>query len=294
MATSVLTSRQPQSNSLVKKYPLTTFFLLVFGLTWPFMIVDALGSQEILPFRLPLPLLIVMGYMPTLAAVIVAGLTKGKEGIKHLFRKLLIARVGFRWYLFAIFGMAVTSYLSIVLANLTGLLPPLPILSEKMPPFASPVEFLLNILILFLVAGIVNGEELAWRGFALPRLQSKYNALTSSLIVGVFWTLFHLPLFFTLTGSSQANMPFVGFALSTLSLSIFFTWMYNNTRGSVLLAYILHASANTWTRIFSIDSGNEVQFWIGTSLMLILALFVVKMAGAENLSRNHVRIQEEP
>src|SRR5215216_4901987 len=98
---------KPIKITFVQKYPLITFFLLVFGLTWSFMIVDALGSQDILPFRLPIPLLILMGYMPTLAAVIVTSLTKGKAGVGALFSKLLIARVGIKWYAFAIFGYGV-------------------------------------------------------------------------------------------------------------------------------------------------------------------------------------------
>ncbi len=102
---------------IVQKYPLTTFFILAIGLTWIFMIADALGSQGILPFRLPLPLMIVMGYMPTLAAVIVTGKTRGRQGVRTLFQKLLIWRVGLRWYLFAFFSLAFLDVFAIVLYN---------------------------------------------------------------------------------------------------------------------------------------------------------------------------------
>ena len=94
-----------EKESLVQRYPLTSFFVLAIGLTWIFMVADALGSQGILPFRLPVPLLIVMGYIPTVAAVIVTGRTRGRAGVWALFRKLLIWRVGLQWYLFAIFGL---------------------------------------------------------------------------------------------------------------------------------------------------------------------------------------------
>ena len=102
----------------------------------------------------------------------------------------------------------------------------------------------------FLIVGIVNGEELSWRGFALPRLQAKYNALTSSLILGVIWSLFHLPLFFTLTGPSQTDWSFSSFLLSTVGITILYAWIYNNTRGSVLLAYLFHTAASTWFQVF--------------------------------------------
>ncbi len=277
--------------SFLQKYPLPTFFLLAIGLTWIFMITDALGSRGILPFRLPLPLMIVMGYMPTFAAVLVASKIGGKDAVRTLLRKLLIARVGLRWYGFAIFGLVAIYTAAILLHNLLVTLSALPILSERAPSL--PLwQLALYIVPMFIVICIVNGEELAWRGFALPRLQTRYNALMSSLILGVLWTIFHLPLFFTVTGSSQSDWPFMSFLISTVSLSILYTWMYNNTRGSVLLAYLFHASANTWTQIFSIDHAGASVGWIVTGLLVIVAVIVAVISGPENLSRSMTRIQE--
>lgn len=275
----------------VRRNPLTIFFILVIALTWPFLIVDALGSHGVFAFRLSIPLLIVTGYMPTLAAVIVTGLTEGKAGVRALFRKLLIARVGLRWYLFAIFGFGILCVAAILLYNLIGGSPALPLLAPDAPPPSNVPVFLLNFLLLLVVTGLVNGEELAWRGYALPKLQEKYSALTSSLILGVIWTMFHLPLFFTLTGSSQANESFASFLVGTVSLTVLFTWMYNHTRGSVLLAYLLHAAINTWTRIFSVSTANRLESWILTALVTLLAVIVIVAAGPENLSRTGTRIK---
>ncbi len=292
MTTSVLISNTPGSRPLVNKFPLTIFFLLVFGLTWPFMIVDALGSHEILPFRLSVPLMVVMGYMPTLAAVIITGLTKGKDGVRALFGKLLIAKVGLRWYVVAALGYAVVCAGAIGIANLFGE-SSVQFLSENLPQFSSPVEMVLSMMVMFIVITLVNGEELAWRGFALPRLQTKYNALTSSVILGVIWSLFHLPLFFTLTGSSQSGTSIIGFLISTVSMTVIFTWMYNHTRGSVLLAYLLHGAINTWTQIFAIDhNGNSLVSGALTGLTVLAAVILIVTMGAENLSRKGTRIQE--
>lgn len=283
-----LTARQTS----VQRNPLILFFVLVLALTWPFLIVDALGSHGVFPFRLNIPLLIVTGYMPTLAAVIVTGLTEGRAGVRALFRKLLIARVGLRWYFFAIFGFGALCIAAILLYNLSGGSPALPLLAKDAPPFSNVPGFTLNILLLFFITGIVNGEELAWRGYALPKLQGKYSALTSSLILGVIWTMFHLPLFFTLTGSSQANESFVSFLIGTVSLTVLFTWMYNHTRGSVLLAYLLHASTNTWTRILSISTSNRLESWTLTALVVLFAVIVIVKAGPENLSRTRARVKD--
>ena len=286
------TTDSPIRDSFVQRCPLLTFFVLAIGMTWVFMITDALGSHDVLHFRLPIPLLVVMGYMPTLAAVIVARQTQGKEGVRALFRKLLIARVGVRWYFFAIFGLALMYVAAILLYNQFSGLPAVPLISDKTPPHNSVLELIPQIVVLFLIVGIVNGEELAWRGFALPRLQQKYNALTSSLILGVIWSAFHLPLFFTLTGSSQADWSFPSFLISTIALTVLYTWMYNNTRGSVLMAYLLHAASNTWSQVFSIDHANAALNWIVAGLLALAAVIVVLIAGVENLSRNQNRIQE--
>ena len=278
--------------SLIRKYPLASFFVLAIGLTWIFLITDALGSHGILPFRLPIPLLVVTGYMPTLAAVIVAGQTKGRESVRTLLRKLLIWRVGIGWYLLAIFGLILVYVPAILIYNQFSGGTPVPLLSENTPPFNSPLELVPQIVLLFFIVGIINGEELAWRGFALPRLQAKYNALTASLILGVIWSIFHLPLFFTLTGSSQSDWSFTNFLTSTVALTVLYTWMYNHTRGSVLMAYLFHASANTWSQVFSIDHADPTLRWVTSGLLVVAAVIVVVAAGAENLSRKNTRIQE--
>jgi uncharacterized protein len=80
--------------------------------------------------------------------------------------------------------------------------------------------------------------------------------------------------------------------VTTTALTILFTWMYNNTRGSVLMAYLLHASANTWTRVFPIDHANALMNWIVTALLIFVVVLVVFVSGADNLSKRNTRIQE--
>jgi uncharacterized protein len=288
MTISVMTTTKTNSSSLVEKYQILIAFVLILGLTCPFMIWDALAAHDILPFRLPIPVMLMQSYMPTVAVVIVTGLTTGKAGIRALFGKLLIARAGFKWYMFAVFGIAAICIATILLGNQFGPLPAVPILAEGMP--SNPIALLVMVTITFLVRGILNGEELAWRGFALPRLQAKNNALVSSMILSVPFVLFHLPLFF----DPEMNMgPFASFAIRAVALTTLFTWLYNNTRGSVLLAYLMHAAFNTWTAVFSIQtSTNHFQDWMMTAVMMFLAAIVVVTAGSEHLSRTNTRVQE--
>jgi membrane protease YdiL (CAAX protease family) len=225
--------------------------------------------------------------MPTVAALIVTALTSGRAGVRALLRKLLIWRVGLRWYAVAILGYALVCFGTVILYNTVSGASRLPLLAQD----AANASALLIVPVLFLINVLINGEELAWRGFALPRLQMRWNALTSSMILGVIWALFHLPLFYTL-GSSQADMSLIGYAIQLIGASVIFTWLYNNTRGSVLLAILLHASLNTWTRVFPIDHAPPPVSWYMTGVTCLIAVITVFVFGAEDLSRTRHRVSQ--
>jgi uncharacterized protein len=292
MTTSALAANGNSFKIMVEKYQVSVLVLLVYGLTWPFMILEVLASRGMLPFTLPGIFLILQGFMPGLAAVIVTGLVHGRPGVRALFRKILIARVGARWYAFAFFIMAAVSISAILLANRLGASPVIPLLSSKLP-FSGPLGLLAGIVVLFLFTMLFNAEELAWRGVALPRLQARHNALVASLILSIPWLFFHLPLFFKV-GSSQSKTVFLSYAIGMMATTILFTFLYNHTRGSLLLVWILHASMNTWTQIFSINSSapNPLLDWMLTGVLVALAVIVVIVYGAKNLSRTNTRITE--
>lgn len=286
MTTSVLTSGKPKATSLVKKYPLAIFFLLALGLTWPFLIADALGSWGLIPFRLTLSgpgllLSLLMAYCPTIAALIVTWLTGGKAGIRKLFGRILRWRVGFGWYLVAIFGIGFLFFIALQVLILLGGE------GKDLPPGGLPA-IAINVIVMFLLSGLANGEEFGWRGFALPRLQAKYSALTSSLMLGCIWVVFHLPLFFTRGGGAGGNMsntPFPAFVLYILSGAILVTWIYNNTKGSMLFAYLMHAAFNTWSGVFASATSDGLIFWIQGAVLGVAAVIVIVLYGPSRLSR---------
>jgi membrane protease YdiL (CAAX protease family) len=243
------------------------------------MIVDALGSQGIFDFRVPLPALVMMGYGPTLAALLVTGLADGKAGIRVLLRQLLVWRVGILWAVTAVLGMAGLFFLAYQISNLLGY--PAPAVPEI------PMSPVIAVPVLFLVSLLINGEEMGWRGFALPRLQARFSALTASLILGAIWAGFHLPLFWTV-GSTQAGQPILGFLLSIVASSVIVTWLYNNT-SSLLLVLLFHASVNTWSQIIpGIDTahiGVGPIYWLTTGLLCATAVLITLLFGPENLTR---------
>lgn len=277
---------EPRRASWLRRHPLLGFFALAFGLTWPLLIADALGSRGVLPFRLPLAALLFMGYAPTLAALIAARAQR-PGGARALLRRLLVWRIGPSWYAIAILTPAALSVATIGLVNLLGASPAVPLLSAKFASLSAG-QMAASIALLFLMSMVINGEELGWRGFALPRLQARYSALTSSVILGVVWALFHLPLFWTIGGSSQADMPLLGFLVQLGAISVLMTWVFNHTRGSVLPAILYHAAVNTWTQVFAIDHAGPLVFWAGAALSLLIAAAIVAFFGPARLGREKV------
>lgn len=270
---------------------LVVFFILVLVLTWPLQIVDALGSHGLLPVRVPVILQVLfVAYMPTTAALIMAALMEGKQGVLSLLKKLLIWRVGVRWYAVAIGAFGLFCGASVFISNVVAGQPGATLLGDD----AAKAGSLLLVMApaVFLVTTLVNGEELAWRGYALPRLQRCWSALSSSLILGFMWILFHVPMWLTLRTYPVDGVAILSWALQLLGASVIFTWLFNNTRGSVLLAYLLHGSVNTWTRIFALDSGSALAGWVLTALVCGAALALTLFLGADNLRRSGERLRQ--
>lgn len=281
----------PSQAGFVRRHTLFVFFLLVFALTWPLQIVDALGSHGLLNFRVPVVAQIfLVAYMPTLAAIITSALLGGPAAVRQLLRKLLIWRVEGRWYAVAILTFALLCGVAIAIANWVGHGSMLPLVSAEVAGAGWLAVLMLPAL--FLVTTIVNGEELAWRGFALPRLQTHSSALRASLFLGVIWILFHLPLWLTFRGHPFSPLGMLSWSIQLMAASIIFTWLYNHTRGSVLLAYLLHGSINTWTRVFPIDTAPPLAGWLLTAGVCLVAIAVVAGFGAENLRREGPRITD--
>jgi membrane protease YdiL (CAAX protease family) len=161
-------------------------------------------------------------------------------------------------------------------ALVTGNWAALPI--TQVPNLPAAASFVL----LFLLYAVVNTEEIAWRGFALPRLQSQYGALQACMILWVPWTLLHLPYFFT-KGSMFQQMGFVSFAAGTLAMSISFAWLFNNTSGSVFLCTLMHAALNVWAPLL-IPTHSPLPGYVGIMINGALALLLVVLFGATRLS----------
>ncbi|MEO8971150.1 MAG: CPBP family intramembrane glutamic endopeptidase [Ktedonobacteraceae bacterium] len=133
-------------------------------------------------------------------------------------------------------------------------------------------------------AKLLVTEELAWRGFALPRLLVGRSALSASVILGLLWGVWHTPLFF-IAGTGQSTWPYLGFLLFAIAESVLMTWMYNNTRDSVLLSTLFHAASDAALVFSGVLVGGQLLFWLTVAVTCAAALVVVIVEGPTRLAR---------
>lgn len=233
---------------LLTLHPTVAFFVLAFAGTWGVQLPLLLGQDGsgLLPYAVPfLPfalLFLLSSYAgPTLAALIVTAAASGRAAVRDLLRRYVRWRVGIRWYLLALFGYPL---LYLLAATVFLGAAPLEALAAKWTLLF--MSYLPNVLLL---QGIIHwSEEPGWRGFALPRLQEHFGPVVGSLILGLLHGAWHLPIFVYVGGPIAAG-PFdlATFAMNTAGIAVLalsWTWVYNNTRGSILLAVLVHSSYN--------------------------------------------------
>ena len=229
----------------------------------------------------------------SLAGIILAALEGRKGGVRELLGRFLIWRVGIGWWAFALLFGVIPAIAGLYLFDLLGG----PAVDwSRLRPVSSLLPLM---IILFVFAGM--GEEFGWRGFALPRLQARHSALVSSLIVGVIWGIWHIPLFLT-EGTIQYRWQLevgllsaiLGYTLFQLAWSIQYTWVFNNTRGSVLLAAVIHGAVNAWNGYIDVYRGRFDGILAYAAVSVVVSLIIVLIAGPTHLSRTKKRNVLEP
>lgn len=129
-------------------------------------------------------------------------------------------------------------------------------------------------------------EEIGWRGFALDRLLRRHNDLVASLILGVVWALWHVPLWF-MTGTSQPFMPFGAFLIMIVSESVILTWVYVESGRSMFLAMWTPGVANAFMAIFPVlvlAAVDQSLYWIFCFVLAAVAAVITFVRGASRRS----------
>jgi membrane protease YdiL (CAAX protease family) len=227
---------------LLRAQPLWSYFFLAYIFTWAWMIpMFLIWHQQVLG-----PWLILS---PSLAGFVMAGITEGRAGVIRLLRRALLWRIRLPWYLVTLLLMPAIWLVSVALM-------PGAIAAFRLPSFSFLVNYLIAFVSTFFATCLL--EEFGWRGFALPGLQRQHGPLLGTLILGFLWGFWHLPLRVFQPGDMQSSgtgwlafaMPFFLYVCETAASAVLFTWIFNHSRGSILLALLLHASNNATGGIF--------------------------------------------
>jgi membrane protease YdiL (CAAX protease family) len=225
---------------LLARYPLTFYFVFAYGFSWLVWVPVALSQDGagFLSFHSPIGVsasVVIASFVgPFLSAFIMTGVAEGREGIGRLLHRCVLWRAGVGWYLFTLIGIPTILVLGVTV---------LPGTMASFKGLASLIAFpwLSQIVYVFLHGPV--GEEPGWRGFALPRLQRLHGPLVASLILGPLWALWHLPFFWVPAWNFPPTLPNIGlFVIASIPLTIVMTWIFNNTKGSVLMAILGHWS----------------------------------------------------
>ena len=268
----------------MKRHPIITFFVLTYVITWAIesplvFLTDSVTATQ------GLVLVILASNVPSAVAIVLTAIVLGRGALRKLLARLLIWRVNPFWYLVVFLGpVALTGGVVLLNALMGG-----PALSLGMTLVGATIFFAFSIF-----PGSALGEEIGWRGYVLPRLQSRMSALSAALLIAPLWGLWHLPLWLTGEPDRTPNL-YTGFLVSAFALSIIFTWVYNSTGGSLLMIVLLHATVNLPITLVRDDLGPQatVPVLLYFGLLVVAAIVVVIVAGPKHLSRKHKKQEEK-
>ncbi|MCP4601966.1 MAG: CPBP family intramembrane metalloprotease [Proteobacteria bacterium] len=264
------------NNQNKKNHDLFKFFIIAFVTTWLIQLPRVLVDNDLAQVPAVLSSLSTFAMVgPFLAAFWLTYKAGGLKEIKVLWKRGWDFSFEKKWLAVVFLVPAFTSGLTILGINLVGG----EILWEHQPlPLMMAVPIL---IIIFLTQALP--EEYGWRGFALDRLQARWNALTASLILGFLWGLWHLPLHF-MVGTTQEVIPAVEYILKQMVGAIFYTWIYNNTKRNLFLAILLHAVWNVFGGLVPYWVTSQGR-WVNFGVEVIIAAIIVAVYGAQTLVR---------
>jgi membrane protease YdiL (CAAX protease family) len=264
--------------AIIRRYQTTAFFAATLVLSWGWWVIAYVGLTS---GGLALIHVGVGAFGPVVAGAVVTWASG--SNLRAWAGQIIDWRVAPRWYLIAVLLPAVWGIASVPASlTLAGVSFEVALSADQV------VRYGVSVVLIFFIGG--GQEEPGWRGFALPRLQETYSALTASVIIGVVWAVWHLPLFF-MGAPRNLSGNFVLFAVMVVGFSILLTWCYNSTGGSVLVAMVFHASINASATLLPVQSELATQWPLVFDLGLtggvwLIAGAVVVWSGLESLSRS--------
>ena len=257
------------------------FFIAAFGWSWLFWLPAALLGAG-MDSAAGLVLLPLGMFGPMLAGIGFTYLTRDREGRRDYWARIVdFKSIRGKWYLaiflFAPILTAVAALIDVLFGGNGGSWGEV-IVGFLSQPWAIIPSVLFSSIIPFV-------EELGWRGYVLDRLQARWSAVASGLILGVFWSVWHLPMFF-ISGTYQQGLGFGTpsfwlFMAGIVPLSVVFSWIYNNTGRSTLAVILFHSMVNFTGELYAVTERADA---LSILLWFLAAVGVVAVWGARTLS----------
>lgn len=284
----MLKNDAPKAEPVVMFRRATTFVILTFGVSLAVWLPIIASHRGWIGVDIPAGLATLGVFGPAIAAILLRFATAGRSGLRSFWGAASRWRIGRRWWVvtllvppvfiggvyaaYLLFGGDIRTSTTFAMLRDAG-------------PFAViivPVMVLVTVVLAF-------GEEAGWRGYLLPLLQSRLSALSASLVVGAVWFLWHIPLLY-LPGQQTGGeaFPIVLFGTTVILSSVLYTWLYNNTRGSVLAVTLLHAGLNIWGPLVALhpaETGEALSAYLLTAGWVIVAVSLVIVFGGKLFTR---------
>jgi CAAX protease family protein len=251
------------------------FFALTYAVAWAFWLAAAAvsGDGALAPLRMPL---FYLGtFAPSLVALGLTARSEGRAGAQALLDRIVRGPVRARWVVFAA-GYVAAIKLTVALVHRVG--------TGAWPRFGEEAWYVMIVATVFSTP-VQAGEEIGWRGYALPRLAARFGLGRASVLLGVIWACWHLPLFF-IAGPDTTGQSFPLYLLQVTALSVAMGWLYGHTHGSLLLVMLLHAAVNNTKDIVpSAVPGAADPFALSTSTVAWLTVALLWICAAYFLIR---------
>lgn len=254
-----------------KRNALTLYFAIAILLSWSIYIPLVFVRQGWMDIQIPYSVHYFASFGPMLAGIIMTIIISGKDGLRELWSRIARWHVRWPYAAFAILSPVVMFALSMPIVRLVkGEWPDLHLLGQ-----ANYLPYLGWAVLPVWIVTFGFGEEIGWRGFALPHLQKMMSVSKATLILGLFWSLWHIPSFFyheTYIGMGWIMLP--AFIFGVLCGAVLFTWLYNGTGGSILMVAIWHALFDLLT---ASKAGQDIIPIITSAAVIAWALYVANI-----------------
>ena len=250
------------------------FFIVTFIWTWLFFaILIIIGNSDLQIENsifqiISVPIIVIAAFGPGVGAIYSVRTLNGKGSVKIFLKSFLSLKFGWKVWFSIIFILGFCSFISWILPEFFGV--------SRLMPFL-PSVFVFPVYLIFVTLFGGGQEEIGWNGYIYPFLEKKFNCLYAPLIMGIIWSVWHLPLWF-ITNTLQSNMNFLCFTLMVIGYAYFHTWIVESSGYRSLSGLISHGTANAYAALFPyLDMNPEAttsRFWIYSVLMLFIGLII--------------------